>query len=74
MKKKLCDEGQQLWDAIDPRKINSYDNYRRHIIQCSRCKFGLDLERKDILRIRDDIIGGEKNKNDNKRKRSQRDT
>lgn len=60
---KLCEEGQQLWDAIDPRKINSYDDYRRHIIQCSRCKFGLDLGRKDVLRIRDDLMKNHKSNN-----------
>ena len=55
MTEELCKEGQRLWDAVDYRKVNSYDDYRRHIIQCKICQDGLNLVEKDLLRIKKDI-------------------
>ena len=54
-KDELCEEGQRLWDAVDYRKVNSYDDYRRHLLECKRCQDGLNLIDKDLVRIRDDV-------------------
>ena len=67
----LCKEGYRLWGVVDYRKTNSYDDYRKHLLQCDKCQTGLNLGEKDLLRIKDDVeSGGYKTrrriKNDNK--------
>lgn len=57
MTEELCKEGQRLYDAINERKNDSYDDYRRHIIRCKKCKKGLGLSRNIIHLIRDDLKG-----------------
>ena len=51
----LCEEGQRLWDAVEYHFLDSYDDYK---IQCKKCQDGLELREKDLLRVRDDIKGG----------------
>lgn len=55
VKDELCEEGQRLWDAVDYRKVNSYDDYRRHLLQCKKCQDGLNLVEKGLLRIKEDV-------------------
>ena len=51
----LCEEGQQLWDAVDYHKPNSFDDYRRHLLLCKECQKELELTKEDIKNIKDDI-------------------
>lgn len=50
-----CDEGQRLWNAVDHRKQNSYDDYRKHLLQCDKCQKELELTKEDIEDIKRDI-------------------
>ena len=54
----LCEEGQQLWDAVDYHKPNSYDDYRRHLLQCKKCQEELELRESDLENIKEDIEKG----------------
>lgn len=65
----LCEEGQQLWEAVSYRKPNTYDDYRRHLLECKTCQEGLELRREDLLRIRGDINGVLKIKEDKEQKK-----
>ena len=51
----LCEEGQQLWDAVDHRKPDSYDDYRRHLLVCEECQKELELTKEDIENIKGNI-------------------
>ena len=53
--KELCDEGQRLWNAVDYHKQNSYDDYRRHLLECKKCQNGLERRERDLENIREDI-------------------
>lgn len=57
-KEALCKEGCQLWDAVDYRETNSYDDYRKHLLLCKECQDGLNLGKKDLLRIKEDVDSG----------------
>ena len=57
-KEALCKEGYQLWNAVDYRETNSYDDYRKHLLLCEKCQIGLNLSEKDLLRIKDDVESG----------------
>ncbi len=56
----LCDEGQRLWNAVDHHKPNSYDNYRRHLLECKKCQEELELRESDLKNIKEDIEQGGK--------------
>ena len=59
----LCDEGQRLWNDVDYRKPNSYDDYRRHLLLCDKCQKELELRKEDLERIKEDIAGEGEMKN-----------
>jgi len=54
-KEALCKDGWYLWNAVDYRKSNSYDDYRKHLLMCKKCQDGLNLAEKDLLRIKEDV-------------------
>ena len=57
-KEALCEQGYQLWNAVDYRKTNSYDDYRNHLLLCKKCQTGLNLSEEDLLRIKEDVDSG----------------
>ena len=54
----VCKEGLRLWNVADYRKTNSYDDYRKHLLQCKKCQDGLNLSKNDVLRIKEDVEAG----------------
>lgn len=50
----LCEVGQRLWGAVDHRKPNSYDDYRKHLLQCKKCQKELELTKDDLENIKGD--------------------
>ena len=54
-REELCEEGQRLWDAVAYHKPNSYDDYRRHLLQCKKCQEGLELRENDLENIKENI-------------------
>ena len=57
-KEALCKEGYQLWNAVDYHETNSYDDYRKHLLQYEECQTGLNLGEKELLRIKNDVESG----------------
>ncbi|MCK4731311.1 MAG: hypothetical protein KAT65_02535 [Methanophagales archaeon] len=57
----LCEEGQRLWNAVDYRKPNSYNGYRKHLLECKHCQKELELTKGDLEDIKSDIERTEKN-------------
>lgn len=54
-KGELCEEGERLWNAADCRKPNTFDDYRRHLLECEKCQEEIELSKEDLEDIRGDI-------------------
>ena len=47
-KDELCEEGEQLWNAVDEHNKTGYGNYLKHIFKCKECQKGLEITEEDI--------------------------